>query len=311
MACLSCLSGVVALSLSSRGTLVLLLYVLTDEVNPAQAPEPTPHIYPHPRQRFTSQYIPLYQPSPFEEDETGNIQWDWGDEQWWYKATQVCRRWQCLILGSASHLCLCLICAPGTAIADMLAHAPPFPLIIQYEVGDHDLTREDEEGIMLALQHHDCMCCISLRMLAPSLQKVITAINDKFPILEFLSIRPLTKHNMHLILSSTFQAPQLCFLCLDHFASPIRSPLLTTAVGLSRLILLWIHPSAYPHPNQFLQTLSLLPHLGLLDIRFRSPISKHNIKQQLLQSPIITHVTLPNLYIFGFEGVSIYLEAVV
>jgi hypothetical protein len=28
-----------------------------------------------------------------------------------------------------------------------------------------------------------------------------------------------------------------------------------------------------------------------------------------LQSPIITHVTLPNLYFFGFEGVSIYLEA--
>jgi hypothetical protein len=142
----------------------------------------------------------------------------------------------------------------------MLAHSPPFPLIIQYEAGDHDLTGEDEEGIMLALQHRDRVCRISLRMPAPSLQKLITAISDEFPILEFLSIGPRTKHNTHLILPSTFQAPQLRFLRLDHFASPIGSPLLTTAVGLSRLILLWIHPSAYPHPNQFLQTLSLLPH---------------------------------------------------
>jgi len=191
----------------------------------------------------------------------------------------------------------------------MLAHSPPFPLIIQYEVGDHDLTGEDEEGITLALQHRDRVYRISLRMLAPSLQKVMTAINDEFPILEFLSIRPPTKHNTHLILPSTFQALQLRILFLYHFASQIGSPLLTTAVVLSRLSLSWIHPSVYPHPNQLLQTLSLLPHLGLLDIGFRSPVSKRDIERQLLHSPIITHVTLPNLHHFRFTGVSIYLEA--
>ncbi len=191
----------------------------------------------------------------------------------------------------------------------MLAHSPPFPLIIQYKVGDHVLTGEDEEGIMLALQHRDRVCRISLGMPAPSLQKVITAINDEFPILEFLSIAPPTKHNTHLILPSTFQAPQLRILFLDHFASPIGSPLLTTAVGLSILTLLWIHPSTYPHPNQLLQTLSLLPHLEAFDIGFRSPISKRDLEGQLLQSPITTHVTLPNLYRFDFGGVSIYLEA--
>jgi hypothetical protein len=153
------------------------------------------------------------------------------------------------------------------------------------------------------------VCRISLRMPAPSLQKVITAISDEFPILEFLSIGPPTKHNTHLILPSVFQAPQLHILFLEHFASPIGSPLLTTAVGLSTLTLLWIHPSAYPHPDQLLQTLSLLPHLGLLDIGFRSPVSKRDVERQLVQSPITTHVTLPNLHFFGFTGVSIYLEA--
>jgi len=150
---------------------------------------------------------------------------------------------------------------------------------------------------------------ISLEMPVPSLQKLITAINDEFPILEFLSIQPPTKHNTHLILPSTFQAPQLRILALEHFASPIGSPLLTTAVGLSRLRLYWIHPSAYPHPDHFLQMLSLLPLLWLLNIGFRSPVSKRNIERQLLDTPITTHITLPNLYHFGFTGVSIYLEA--
>jgi hypothetical protein len=75
------------------------------------------------------------------------------------------------------------------------------------------------------------------------------------------------------------------------------------------LSLNWIHPPAYPHPNQLLRTLSLLPHLGRLEIGFRFPVSKRDIERQLLQSPITTHVTLPNLHFFGFEGVSTYLEA--
>jgi hypothetical protein len=191
----------------------------------------------------------------------------------------------------------------------MLAHSPPFPLIIEYDVESGGLCAKDEEGVMLALEHRDRVCRISLEIPVPSLQKVITAINDEFPILEFLAIGPPTKHNTHLILPSTFQAPQLRLLFLNHFASPIGSPLLTTAVGLSALSLLWIHPSAYPHPNQLLQTLSLLPHLGLLELGFRSPISKRDIERQLLQSSIITHITLPNLYDFGFTGVGIYLEA--
>jgi len=191
----------------------------------------------------------------------------------------------------------------------MLAHSPPFPLIIQYGGGVHGLATEDEEGIMLALQHRDQVCRISLKVPVPTLQKFIMTLNDGFPILEYLYLAAPTKHNTRLILPSTFEAPQLCLLILRHFASPIGSPLLTTAVGLTRLSLQWIHPSAYPHPNHLLQMLSLLPHLVTLLIGFRSPVSKRDIKRQLWQSPIIPHVTLPSLYSFGFEGVSTYLEA--
>ena len=162
---------------------------------------------------------------------------------------------------------------------------------------------------MLALQHRDRVCRISVEIPAPSLQKVITAINDEFPILEHLYLAPPTNYSTHLILPSTFQAPQLRILGLEHFASPIGSSLFTTAVGLSALSLRWIRPSAYPHPNQLLQTLSLLPHLRTLYISFRSPISKHHFESQLLDTPITTHVTLPNLHFFVTDRVSIYLEA--
>jgi hypothetical protein len=81
----------------------------------------------------------------------------------------------------------------------MLAHSPPFPLIIQYKVGVHArvhvLTGEDEEGLTLALQHRDRVCHIALRMPTPSLQKVITAIDDEFRILEYLYLAAPTKHN--------------------------------------------------------------------------------------------------------------------
>ncbi len=118
----------------------------------------------------------------------------------------------------------------------MLALSPPFPLIIDHVPRSHDLTAEDE-GIMLALQHRDRLCRLFLRMPVLSLQKVIPAIDDEFPILEYLIVRPLGKHNSRLIPPSTFRAPHLRHLSLDHFSFPIGSPLLTTAIDLVGIFL--------------------------------------------------------------------------
>ena len=66
----------------------------------------------------------------------------------------VCRRRRYLILASSSSLGLCLVCKHPTPIAPMLAHSPPLLLIDH--VDEHDgITSEDEEGILLALQHYD------------------------------------------------------------------------------------------------------------------------------------------------------------
>ena len=191
----------------------------------------------------------------------------------------------------------------------MLAHSPPLPLIIDYNYGNHDLTPEDEEGILLALQHRDRVCRIALWMPIPSLHKLVTAIDDEFPVLEFLDIMPSAKHNTRLILPSTLEAPHLRHLWLEHFASPIGSRLLGTATGLVRLYLRWIYPSTYPHPNHLLQALSVLLQLEDLDIGFSSPVPNRDLERQLLNTLTITYVTFPNLDWFAFWGVSAYLES--
>ena len=230
-------------------------------------------------------------------------------ERWWYPLVKVCRRWRDLILGSAPHLRLCLVCLPGTPVAEMLAHSPPLPLIIDYDHDDDDLTPEDEQGIMFALEHRDRMRRICLCMPIPCLQKVITAMGDQFPVLEYLYISLPTTHKTHLALPATFKAPQLNYLMLNHFPSPIGSLLLATAVNLVRLVLQWVHPSTDLYPNHLLQALSLLPQLQHLTISFSSAVPNRDVERHMLHTPNITHAALLNFRFFVFAGVSAYLEA--
>jgi hypothetical protein len=192
----------------------------------------------------------------------------------------------------------------------MLAHSPPFPLIIGYDESFQHVSVEDEEGIILALGQRNRVRCIYLSLNIALLSKLISAIDDEFPALIFLRLATLSRHDTRMALPPTFEAPHLRYFALTHFASPIGHSFLSTAVGLVMLSLDWIHPSTYPHPNDFLQHLSLLPQLEELDMRFRSAVPNSDIEMQLLHTPVITHVTHPNLRVFEFMGVSGFLEAV-
>ena len=232
---------------------------------------------------------------------------EWGRERWWYNLPHVCRRWRYLIFGSASYLGLSLVCTDNTPVANMLEHSPPLPLVIDHIDNDY-ISAKDEEGIILALQHRDRVRRIRLRMSVPNLQKLLVALNDKFPMLEYLIISPPHKHIEGLTLPRTFQAPRLRHIMLVNFDFPIRSPLLTPAVGLVTLSLQFIHPSAYFHPNDLLQQLALMPQLETLGIDFHSPVLDRDVEMQLFNTPMTTHVALPNLRWFGFGGASAYLE---
>ena len=236
---------------------------------------------------------------------------DWVRGRWWYGLAHVCQRWRNVILGSASYLGVSLICTYGTPVADMLAHSPPLPLVIDYFYEDHDITK-DEEGAVLALKQRDRVRRVRLMMPVPDLLKLISAMDEEYPILEYLIIEPPTKdRSTILMLPETLQAPNLRHLTLIGFALPIGSRLLTTAVGLVTLCLIMNDPSTYFHPNALLHWLSLMPQLKTFVIIFLFAVPNHAIERQLTHTPILTPVALSNLRLFRFVGVSAYLEALV
>jgi hypothetical protein len=257
----------------------------------------------------------LYRPFLLGEDEDDNARLfggfrpgGWANGRWWYNLAHVCRRWRNVILGSASYLGVSLVCTYGTPVADMLAHSPPLPLVIDYPDEDLDIT-EDEEGAILALKHRDRVRRVRLWTPVTGLQKLIAAMDEEYPFLEYLIIAPPVKdRSTVLILPETLQAPHLRHLTLEGFALPIGSRFLTTAVGLVTLCLSMTDPSTYFHPNALLHWLSFMPQLETLVITSFFPVPNREIERQLTRTPIIT---LPNLCSLWFRGVSAYLEALV
>jgi hypothetical protein len=244
-----------------------------------------------------------------EEGDSNKLFFHWDRQRWWYKLAQVCQPWRSLIFASPSRLDLHLLCTYGTPVADMLSHSPPLPLTIYYD-DDFHTTAEDDEGILLALQHPDRVRRIKLALPTWTLRKVIIAMDGQFPILERLWIgSPLDNDgNTTLALPRAFKAPLLRQFALQTVSLPTRSPLLMTTVGLVLLALVDIPSSAYFVPSHLLTRLSLMPQLEKLVIRFHSPHPSYDVESQLSIGSVITHVTLPILRTFFFRGVDTYLE---
>ena len=263
----------------------------------------------------------LYRPFLLGEDDDdedhhlfgGEGGWDRG--RWWYKLAHVCQRWRNVVLGSASYLGVSLVCTNGTPVADMLAHSPHLPLVIDYYLDeDEDITAEDEEGSILALKQYDRVRRVRLRMPATSLHKLIVTMDDEYPILEYLIIFHATEDKSLIShFPETLQAPHLRHLLLFGFTFPIGSRLLTTAADLVTLGLFMIHPSTYFHLNTLLQWLSFMPQLETLCIRFDFPVPDRDVERQLthaLNPPLNTiPASLPNIQVLRFSGITPYFEA--
>jgi len=162
------------------------------------------------------------QPIPLDEDEDDDSisqkrDRSRGSECWWYNLAQVCRRWRFLVLASASHLNLYLVCTFGTPVAEMLANSPPLPLAINYVDENRELTTEDERGILFVLQRRRRIRHVRLCIPVSNLRRVILAMDGEFPMLEYLFIRSLAD-DKSVILPETFQAPLLRRLILRNIA---------------------------------------------------------------------------------------------
>jgi hypothetical protein len=236
----------------------------------------------------------------------------WDREHWWYKPAHVCRRWRNLILGSASFLGLSLACTHGTPVADMLAHSPPLPLIIDY-LDDRNIEgdRNIEEGIFLALEQPNRIRCIRVALYLQDLQKFVMAIDDELPVLECLLMGLMgagREDDAALVFPEKIQAPHLRHLVLINVTPPIGSRLLTTAMGLVTLCISMHDSSPYLNPNSLLQCISSLPQLDTLVIII---FLNRDVETQLSHTPTITHTTLPNLRLLSFQGVSAYIEVLI
>jgi hypothetical protein len=254
----------------------------------------------------------LYRPDLLDKEETNDVHilrgGEWRRECWWYKLVHVCRRWRSLILATSSHLGLSLLCTHRTPVADMLAHSPPLPLIIDYADKKREFTPLDEEGIKLALRHHSRVRRIRFAMVVPRLQTLINAIDKEFPILGYLYIDPLAYSDQGLILPETFRAPNLRHLVLLNFALPVGSSLLANATGLVTFSLNCIPPSVSWHSADFLHRVSSMPDLQTLGISFYTAVSNHDLGEAV-NAPNVMRVVLPNLRWLGFQGGSTYMEA--
>ena len=190
-------------------------------------------------------------------------------------------------------------------VADMLAHSPPFPLIIDHF--DHSIWAHDRRGITLALRQRNRVRRVRLTGQSPFIKWLMGAMEYEFPMLEYLCIT--LKDNAALKLPMTFQAPQLRHLVLANLTPSIGSPLLTGATGLVTLSLQCIPPSAYFRPSELLQRVSHMPHLETLRIEFHPSVSRRELEHELSHMLNNTHITLSHLRSFGFGGFSSYLEA--
>jgi hypothetical protein len=195
----------------------------------------------------------------------------------------------------------------------MLAHSPSLPLDFDYIENDTEIAAEDEEGAFLALKQYNRLRRVRMSAPVTSVQKLIVAMDDEYPILEYLIIgRPVEDESSICQFPETLQAPNLRHLYLHGFALPMGSRLLTTAVGLVTLSLSMVHTSTYFHPNILLRWLSFMPQLKMLMVYFQFPIPNRDVERQLTHTPIAAApITLPNLRNFDFGGVGTYLEALV
>jgi hypothetical protein len=235
----------------------------------------------------------------------------WVEECWWYKLVHVCQRWRNLIFRSASYLGLSLVCTNGTPVADMLAYSPSLPLVIDYFEGYDGVTAEDEEGAILALKQRNRVRRVRLFTIT-NLQKFIAAIDKEYPILEHLIIWNRIKENTTIsMFPETVEAPHLRHFALVDITLPIESRLLTTAVHLVTLYLVMNNPHTYFNPNTLLAWLSFMPKLETLKISFLFSAPDRDVERQPTHPPVMSPVTLPNLYHFYFRGDSTYLEALV
>ena len=232
-------------------------------------------------------------------------------EKAWQTQVHVCRRWRCIVFGSPRHLNLQLVCTQRTPTRDMLDVWPAFPLIVSYD--DDGIGSVD--NLIAALECSDRVYRIYIDTVrSPTLDIFLAVMQQPFPELSNLALTSYnTKFNETMsVVPDSFlggSAPRLEYLWLFGILFPGLPKLLLSATHLVHLSLYDIPHSGYISPDSMVAVLSTLTSLERLTLLFESPRSCPD--QASRRSPPKTRSVLPSLTLFGFKGVSEYLDDLV
>ncbi|KAH9016493.1 hypothetical protein EDB85DRAFT_2207621 [Lactarius pseudohatsudake] len=228
----------------------------------------------------------------------------------WHTLVHVCRRWRQIIFASPNRLDLQLLCTHGAPVREVLGYWPQtLPISIDYGYYSwKDLTPDDEDNMLAALERRERVRHLSLGLMDTVLEKVVPLMCVPFPELRYLEISWEGPNAP--VLPNDFlggSAPSLRKIQFNGIPFLTLPTLLSSAGNLVRLIL---HErprqTGYISSAAFAACLAVLRSLEYLSIGFYTPASDTD----RVHSPPETRVILPSLTRFCFDGHSTYLEVI-
>ena len=218
---------------------------------------------------------------------------------WWQSLVHVCRRWRCLIFGSARRLNLQLVCKPRITAKRSLDVWPALPLVVSGKV----------DRVIPKLKHSDRIRQIQLSCNASAyVESLWNAMQVPFPELVALRLSVPGWPNEPALPDSFLggSAPRLRYLTLCLVRFPRLPKLLLSATHLVHLYLRYIRPSRYISPKAMANCVAVLTSLEELHLRFQSPPSSPGRGSRRPPPPIRS--VLPALTEFWFKGINEYSE---
>ena len=230
----------------------------------------------------------------------------------WHRLIHVCQRWRRVIFSSPRRLDLYILCTSGTPVQENLDLWPAFPIVIDYVKYPNyrsKISLNDEDNIIVALEHPDRIRSLKFPVARPLLEDVATVAQEPFPILTSLWLS--SEGRSVSVLPSAFlggSAPCLREIHLDGIPFPTLPTFLSSASDLVDLYLHRIPHTGYISPEAMVASLATLTRLDVLHIAFQSPTSRPNQSGNGRGIAPVMRAVLPALTSFEFRGASEYLE---
>ncbi|KAN0130782.1 hypothetical protein V8E53_011457 [Lactarius tabidus] len=230
----------------------------------------------------------------------------------WDSLVHICRRWRQIIFASPQGLNLKILCTNKTPVRKHLGIWPAFPIVIDYHSYSYDITPDDEDDILAALdsEHLDRVCFVGLSVTDSQLEKIAAVMQEPFPALNCLDI--FVKGGNAPVLPDGFlggSEPRLQRIAFSGVSYPALPTLLLSPSSLVELEL-WpksISETGYISPEAMVASFSALPMLEKFTIEFQEATPRPD----RTRPPPTSRTVLPALASFQFRGATEYLEDLV